>query len=269
MQNNKDVYGFIYITINLINDKKYIGKHTNLYDEYYGSGKLIVQDIKKYGKSNFKRIILDFAYTEYELNELEKFYISIYNAVKDPQFYNIHIGGNGGFTRAGYTVEEEQQYRQKMKKIAIQNNYLRIGKLRTKQEKINISNGCKRRWMNISSEDKQIFKNIMRAAVLGEKNPNFNHKWSTIKKKQLSNKLKAQGHSKGINNPNFGCSGDKAKNGKALYMYDINLNFIKRFNTKTQVLDFLNLKNHNTLNKVINKNILYHQYYWYTSLLNV
>lgn len=55
------MYGFIYITTNLINGKKYIGKRKctfNEYDDsYLGSGKLLLQAVEKYGKSNFSREI--------------------------------------------------------------------------------------------------------------------------------------------------------------------------------------------------------------------
>lgn len=41
----------IYKTTNLINDKIYVGKHnTSVNDGYLGSGKILKQSIKKYGK---------------------------------------------------------------------------------------------------------------------------------------------------------------------------------------------------------------------------
>ena len=50
---------YIYLTTNLINNKKYIGmQHGELNDDYLGSGNSITEAIKKYGKENFKRIIL-------------------------------------------------------------------------------------------------------------------------------------------------------------------------------------------------------------------
>jgi len=48
----------IYKTTNLINNKIYVGKHnTSANDGYLGSGKLIKQAVKKYGKENIKRIV--------------------------------------------------------------------------------------------------------------------------------------------------------------------------------------------------------------------
>ena len=51
---------FIYLTTNVINGKQYIGSHNGeINDSYLGSGKLLIKSIKKYGKENFKRIILE------------------------------------------------------------------------------------------------------------------------------------------------------------------------------------------------------------------
>ena len=56
------MYGYIYITTNLLNGKKYIGKHKSSefeFDKYYGSGKYIKAAIKKYGLENFKCELLE------------------------------------------------------------------------------------------------------------------------------------------------------------------------------------------------------------------
>ena len=50
------MYHTIYVTTNKINGKKYIGKHqtSDLNDNYLGSGILLKQAIKKYGKKKFR-----------------------------------------------------------------------------------------------------------------------------------------------------------------------------------------------------------------------
>ena len=50
----------VYRITNMINGKKYIGKHstTDVYDGYFGSGIAIKQAINKYGIDNFKKEII-------------------------------------------------------------------------------------------------------------------------------------------------------------------------------------------------------------------
>jgi group I intron endonuclease len=89
------MYGFIYITTNLVNGKQYIGQHvssTQNDDGYFGSGTLIKQAIKKYGKKSFLREILYVSFDQNDLDEKEKWFIEKYNAVDDPKFYNLALG---------------------------------------------------------------------------------------------------------------------------------------------------------------------------------
>jgi group I intron endonuclease len=87
-------YGYIYITTNLINEKRYIGQHKsiNWNSNYYGSGVALKQAIKKYGKENFTCFPLAWAWNKKELNQLEMEYIAHYK----PE-YNITKGGTGGW----------------------------------------------------------------------------------------------------------------------------------------------------------------------------
>lgn len=59
------MYGYIYLTTNRVNGKKYIGRHkASTFDStYYGSGKIITQAILKEGIENFTCEILDTAET--------------------------------------------------------------------------------------------------------------------------------------------------------------------------------------------------------------
>lgn len=90
--------GYIYKTTNLINNRSYIGKkQKEIFDPtYYGSGLILKEAIKKYGKENFSIEILSWATTTVELNKLEELYISQYRAISD--LYNIAKGGTGGDT---------------------------------------------------------------------------------------------------------------------------------------------------------------------------
>ena len=76
---NKVPYGFVYETINNINGMKYIGKciygRINNWQSYLGSGTYLKRAISKYGKENFKKKILQDAFSDEELNSLEEKYI--------------------------------------------------------------------------------------------------------------------------------------------------------------------------------------------------
>jgi hypothetical protein len=91
-----DPYGFIYITTNLVNGKRYIGqkKFDKNWKNYLGSGHHLMKAIKKYGKNNFIRNIIDLAYSIEELNEKEKQWIENYNAVESGDYYNKIEGGD-------------------------------------------------------------------------------------------------------------------------------------------------------------------------------
>lgn len=89
---------FIYVTENLINGKLYIGQHTCAYnrqfsDGYLGSGTILKGAIKKYGKENFRRIIIDYADSPEELNKLEEKYVDE-EIMNSNEFYNLKTGGN-------------------------------------------------------------------------------------------------------------------------------------------------------------------------------
>jgi len=83
----------IYLTTNLINQRKYIGLDSKNNPKYLGSGKALKLAIKKYGKENFEKRTLCYCGSFEELLEKEKYYIKKYNAVKSPEFYNIAEGG--------------------------------------------------------------------------------------------------------------------------------------------------------------------------------
>lgn len=67
------MFGYIYLTENLINSKKYIGQHKNnsFNPSYLGSGTILKQAINKYGKENFKVEVLEECNSKEELNEKE------------------------------------------------------------------------------------------------------------------------------------------------------------------------------------------------------
>jgi hypothetical protein len=112
-------YGFIYITTNKINGKRYIGQkkydNASRWKSYLGSGFHLMNAIKHYGKENFFREIIDIAYSEEELNKKEEMWIKKYNAVNDNNFYNMIEGGN---------VQESLKRKNSIPVICICNNFV-------------------------------------------------------------------------------------------------------------------------------------------------
>jgi group I intron endonuclease len=88
----------IYITRNLINGKKYIGKDSHNNPEYLGSGALLLEDIKIHGRENFKKEILEYCIQE-NLGEREEYWISFFDAVKSKEFYNIRSQTSGWYNK--------------------------------------------------------------------------------------------------------------------------------------------------------------------------
>jgi len=87
---------YVYLTTNLINNKKYIGQHKGtLTDSYLGSGIVLTKAIQKYGKENFNKTILEIC-DEDTIDEREKYWIAYYNAVQNDDYYNQAEGGQGG-----------------------------------------------------------------------------------------------------------------------------------------------------------------------------
>ena len=111
-----DYYGFIYITTNNINGRKYIGqrKYYGKWQIYLGSGSILKDAIKKYGVDNFSMKIIDECYSKDELNKKEQYWIDYYNAIDDRLFYNIAKGGSGGDTYSGLTEENLNTVKQKL-----------------------------------------------------------------------------------------------------------------------------------------------------------
>lgn len=84
----------IYCTTNIKNGKKYIGKDQYNNPNYLGSGSFLKKSIKKHGRKNFKKQILQYCNSVDEMNEAEKYWIEYFGAVKSQLFYNIAEGGN-------------------------------------------------------------------------------------------------------------------------------------------------------------------------------
>lgn len=111
-----DIYGYIYIIKNKLNEKIYIGKTTMRFNKRYSCdifnthNKELLNDLKKYGYLNFDIVEkFDKAYSKEELDRLEKMYISnhsnnIYNQYNKKMVVNMgikHLGDSTAITLDG------------------------------------------------------------------------------------------------------------------------------------------------------------------------
>ena len=101
--------GFVYLIENHVNGRKYVGKKLfssvrrkkvkgktrrkktvkqSDWLSYYGSNKELLEDVKKYGESNFRRTILHLCRSKGTCNYLETKEIILHGALESDQFYN-------------------------------------------------------------------------------------------------------------------------------------------------------------------------------------
>lgn len=166
------MYGYIYKTTNLINDKIYIGqKHSNTFleNKYLGSGYLLKKAITKYGKENFKVEFLESANSKIELDRKEIQYIALYNSTDSDIGYNIAKGGQGGQMVPPHIQSEEEKLKrsESLKKAYLEGRHRKIStkgiKLRKRTEeerKTNSERNKNKVW--IKNEELQIQKTCQR-----------------------------------------------------------------------------------------------------------
>ena len=129
----------IYKTINLINGKFYVGKDRTNNPNYIGSGLLLKQAIKKYGRENFIKEILESCADEKMLNISEQYWIKKLDSQNREIGYNIADGGTGGDTFSNNPNKEEWR---------IKNGKATLGKKKphSDEAKKNIAAGNKLSW---------------------------------------------------------------------------------------------------------------------------
>ena len=106
---------YIYKITNKLNGKIYVGKHSSekIDNTYMGSGVIIKKAIKKYGKENFKKSILEVCEDENLLNIQEKYWIKKTGAFENDYGYNLTKGGEGllGFIPSAESIKKASESR--------------------------------------------------------------------------------------------------------------------------------------------------------------
>ena len=98
IKNKNKIYGVIYMITNCITGKSYVGRRKLLttsvgqLHSYYGSGSYIRRAIQAHGIENFKKVYIDVAYNDEELDEKEIYYIEKYKTIE--RGYNLTPGGD-------------------------------------------------------------------------------------------------------------------------------------------------------------------------------
>lgn len=133
---------YTYKITNKINNKIYIGSHYGeLQDNYFGSGKAILKAIKKYGKENFKKDVLEIFPTKQLMLEREEQLLFKLNCATDPLYYNMTNKSSGGYMMDGKTETEkeriitQQTMKRKLKQDEITKKIISSWHNRTEEEK--------------------------------------------------------------------------------------------------------------------------------------
>lgn len=106
----------VYIHINKINNKKYVGQTYNVERRWQNNGaeykncRYFYFAINKYGWDNFEHLILKTNLDKKEADYWEKYYINFYKTKYNENGYNIREGGNGELA-----AESKKKISQKMK----------------------------------------------------------------------------------------------------------------------------------------------------------
>jgi hypothetical protein len=98
-KSSKLIFCMLYVVTNRLNGKFYIGVHEtpNPHDDYLGSGTSITKAVKKYGRENFYREVVEF-YPDSDSAYSAEAEIVTEDLIRHPMCYNNTVGGIGGWS---------------------------------------------------------------------------------------------------------------------------------------------------------------------------
>lgn len=240
---------YIYLTTNLINGKKYIGKHFGeLNDSYLGSGTLLKKAIDKYGENNFKKEILYISSSNEENNKKEIEFISAFNAVESDNFYNLASGGDGGDIFHSLPLEKQEQIKKNASQKNKGNGNGMYGKHHSQETK------QKLKQIDKSYTQTESFKKTMSSVTTGNKNGMYGKKHTEEAKKKMSEKKKGK---------KLGSENGNAKKIRA-YKDEAKTILVKEFDTIQEALIFVGTKptDYSGISKRMKMNKPYKGFYW-------
>ncbi len=136
----------IYKTTNKVNGKIYIGKNATDNPDYLGSGQYLKRAIKKYGRDNFVKEVIERCFDEASLDERERYWIAFYGSTNREVGYNLTDGGTGGDTNKHKTPEEKEAEHARLRAAA-------KAWRETEGAKEVMSNNAKRMWANPNHQE--------------------------------------------------------------------------------------------------------------------
>jgi group I intron endonuclease len=232
--------------------KYYIGKHRGTNKYYRGGGTEYRKDLKKYVKNFNKDVIteiLEYVNDISKLDEREKWWLQSVDAMGNPMYYNL--------TNKSYGLNRSRTYKEK-KSIGDKNRKHRLGKKLSNEHKLKISNGKKGTKLpgtskklkgrispnkgKIKSQEAKQKISLANTGKLrpvtsvkhkGRISPNKGKKWSQEKKDKAKGKKQTTEHIKKRSQARY----------KPILQYDMQGNFIKEWESGTEIKNKLNIAN--------------------------
>lgn len=205
------MFSCIYLWINLIDNKKYVGQAQYFYQRMQnyktkGATPYLQNAIDKYGIENFDIKILEKCPID-KLDEREQYWMDFYRSYDKENGYNICKYAS---TTRGYKYTEE--VKQKIKKTRSMREYQKLcgelngmyGKHLTEEARQRIGENSKKLWQNSEyrkmqsermSGEKNYFYNVH---LYGELNPRYGKHCTEETKEKIASKLRGR--------PNLACS---------------------------------------------------------------
>ena len=147
-------FNYVYVTTCLINNKQYVGSHctNNIDDDYIGSGRLFLKAVRKYGKKNFKRKIIEECENVIQAREKEGPLIKKINTL-DPFGYNLSPKGGIGFKGAFHSesTKEKQRVWQKGKTYEELYGVEKAAEMKRKQREKKLGKSTSRKGKNMKT----------------------------------------------------------------------------------------------------------------------
>lgn len=191
---------YVYKVTNLLDGKFYIGVHKQKdggTDEYFGSGRRIVSAIKRYGKQNFKKEVLQEFESLTEAFDHEKIILTP-KVLESDSCYNLNIGGFGG-SKSGHiknfgkiSLPRSIEYRNKISRTLKGRSTLTPEGRIKKSEKLKGNQHAKGNTYSHTDEAKRKIGNAHRGKILSS---------STREKISKSNSGRLTGDKNPMSNP--------------------------------------------------------------------